>query len=92
MCCNGSKQAAPQLHTVASTQSSCIELPVQRIFFRIAADLGLTVFRGDATDAYAHSPAPSNTYLAIDDAYADWYKDTTGRDINCCLVLPVHHS
>ena len=82
MCCNGSKQAAPQLHAVASTWSSCVELPVQRVFLGIAADLGLIVFGGDATDAYAHSPAPNVTYLAINDTYADWYKDTTGKDIN----------
>ena len=71
MCCNGSKKAAPQLHAVASTWSSCVELPVQRVFLGIAADLGLTIFGGDATDAYAHSPAPNDTYLAIDDVYAD---------------------
>ena len=82
MCCNGSKKAAPQLHAVASTWSSCVELPVQRIFLCIAVDLGLTVYGGDATDAYAHSPAPNDTYIEIDDAYADWYKDTTGKDIN----------
>ena len=44
MCCDGSKQAAPQLHTVASTWSSCVELPVQRVFLGIAANLGLTIF------------------------------------------------
>ena len=71
MCCNGSKKAAPQLHAVVSTWSSCVELPVQRIFLGIAANLGLTVYGGDTTDAYAHSLAPSDTYFAIDDAYAD---------------------
>ena len=91
MCCNGSKKAAPQLHAVASTWSSCVELPVQRVFLGIAADLGLTVYGGDATDAYAHSPAPSDTYLAIDDAYADWYKDTFGKEINRRYILPVKH-
>ena len=91
MCCNGSKKAAPQLHAVASTWSSCVELPVQRIFLGIAADLGLTVYGGDATDAYAHSPAPSDTYLAIDDAYADWYKDRFGEEIDRRYILPVKH-
>ena len=32
MCCNGSKHAAPQLHAVASTWLSCVELPIQRLF------------------------------------------------------------
>ena len=72
MCCNGSKKTASQLHAVGSTWSSCIELPVQQVFLGIAADLDLTVYGDDATDAYAHSPAPNDTYVAIDDAYADW--------------------
>ena len=28
MCCDGSKNAVPKLHTVASTWSSCVEMPV----------------------------------------------------------------
>ena len=55
MCCNGFKKAAPQLHAEASTWLSCVELPIQQIFLGIAADLGLTVYGSDATDAYAHS-------------------------------------
>ena len=72
MCCNGSKASAPQLHAVASTWSSCVSLPIQRLFLGMCADLGLVIYGGDATDAYAHSPAPNDTYLTIDDAYADW--------------------
>lgn len=52
MCCNGSKNAESQLHAVASTWSSSVELPVQIILLGIAADLGLTVFASDTTDAY----------------------------------------
>lgn len=29
LCCNGSKKAAPKLHAMAQTWSSCVELPVQ---------------------------------------------------------------
>ena len=90
-CCNGYKKAAFQLHAVASTWSSCVELPVQQVFLEIAADLGLTVYGGDATGAYAHSPAPNDTYLAIDDVYADWYKDTFGKEVNMRHVLPAYH-
>ena len=78
MCCNGSKKAAPQLHAVASTWSSCVDLPIQQMFMGIAAHSGLTVYGGDATDAYAHSHAPKDTSLAVDDAYAEWYKDNYG--------------
>ena len=37
MCANGSKRAAPGLHAVASTWSSCVELPIQRLFLGISA-------------------------------------------------------
>ena len=39
----------------------------------ITTDIGLTIFGGDETDAYAyaHSPAPSEMHLVIDDAYSD---------------------
>ena len=43
MCCNGSKNEASQLHDVASTWSSDVELPIQRVFLGIAADLGNTI-------------------------------------------------
>ena len=67
MCCNGSKKAVPQLHDVASTWSSCVELPIQRLFLGICANTGLTIYGGDATDAYAYLPTPNNKYLAIKD-------------------------
>ena len=92
MCCNGSKQAAPQLHAVASTWSLCIELPIQRLFLGICAQSGLTIYGGDATDAYAHSPAPNDTYLALNDAYSEWYKDTKGIEISKRKVMPVYHA
>lgn len=63
MCCNGSKKAVPQLHVVSSTLSSCVELPVQNLFFGVCADVGITIYGDDATDAYAHSLAQNVTYL-----------------------------
>jgi hypothetical protein len=36
-CCGGSPRAAPILHKVASTYSSCVEQPIQRLFFALAA-------------------------------------------------------
>ena len=92
MCCNGSKKEVPQLHAVASTWSSCVELPVQRLFLGICADAGLTIYCSDATDAYAHSPAPNDTYLQVDDAYAEWYNNKFKGKINKRMVLPVHHA
>jgi hypothetical protein len=42
-CCDGSPQATPMLHQVASTYSSCVEQPVQRLFFALAAANDLKV-------------------------------------------------
>ena len=74
MCCNFSKNAPPQYHPFASTWSSKnIEIPVQRILLGIiAADLGLNVFGGDATNSYVHSSEPDQSYLSIDKANSDW--------------------
>lgn len=46
---------------------------------------------GDATDTYTHSPAQNDTYLLIDDAYAEWYKDKYDEEITKWLLLPVYH-
>ena len=89
-CCNGSKYAAPLLHALAMTYSSCVEHPIQRLFFAIAAEKNLLVFGGDAKDAYGHSPGPErDTYVIIDDAYAEWHKWKYGVDIDRRKVLPV---
>lgn len=54
---DGSKQVAPQSHTVTSKWPSCVaDLPVKRLFLvGITAYLGLTVFGGNTTDIYTHS-------------------------------------
>ena len=66
-------KAAPRLHSVASTLSSCVELLIQRLFMGICANSELTVFGGNATYDYVHPPAPNDNYFAIDDAYSEWY-------------------
>ena len=48
---------------------------------------------GHARDAYAHAPAPEMmTHLTIDDAYYEWYKETTGKTLNRRFVHPVLNS
>ena len=96
MCCNGFKRAVPALHAVASTWSSCVELPVQSLFLGISAALNLTIYGGDATDAYAHASASEiPTYLKVDEAYEEWWNETAKlRDkpkINRKYVLPIEH-
>ena len=87
-CCDGSPRAAPVLHGIASTYSSCVEQPIQRLFFALSAHLGYGVYGGDATDAYAHSPPPEvPTYVAIDEAYADWYERRFGTRLDRSFVL-----
>ena len=72
------------------TYSSCVEHPIQRLLFALAAHLNLKVYGGDAKDAYGHSPRPeTSTYVTIDDQYADWYKHKYGKEINQRKVLPV---
>jgi hypothetical protein len=92
-CCDGSPRAAPALHRLVSTYSSCVEQPIQRLFYALAAQLNYHVFGGDAKDAYAHSPPPKvPTYVHVDDAYADWYHARCGNPVDRTLVLPVQHA
>jgi hypothetical protein len=92
-CCDGSPRAAPVLHGIASTYSSCVEQPVQRMFFALAAQMNYKVYGADATDAYAHSPPPETpTFVSIDDAYAEWYEHMYGTKLDRSHVLPVLHA
>ena len=92
-CCDGSPRAAPMLHGIASTYSSCVEQPIQRLFFALSAHLGYPIYGGDAQDAYAHSPPPERpTFVAINDAYAEWYESRYGKKIDRSMVLPVLHA
>ena len=61
-------------------------------FYGLMCRYGLTIYGGDTTDAYAHSPAPNDTYLVVDDAYADWYYKKKGEHISKRMVLPVRHA
>jgi hypothetical protein len=92
-CCDGSLRAASRLHAMAETYASCIEQPVFRLFLALSASLNYQIFGGDAQDAFAHSPAPNvPTFVAIDDAYSDWYFDKYGIRLDRALVLPVLHA
>ena len=66
---------------------------MQRIFPGIAADLGNTIYGGDATDAYAHAPSHNDTFLTVNDAYLECFKKRfPGRPISRKYVLPVNHA
>ena len=78
---------------MVSTWSSCVEFPIQQLFIGLSAQKGLCIYGGDSCDAYAHAFAPEMMiHLTIDDAYFEWYKEKTGKSLNCHFVIPVLHS
>ena len=94
-CCNGSKFAAPLLHAMVNAWFSCVELSIQQLFIRLATEKGLCMYGNNACNVYAHAPAPAPemmTQLKIDNAYFEWYKEKTGKSLNCRFVFPVIHS
>jgi len=92
-CCDGSPRSAPLLHGIASTCSSCVEQPAQRLFFALAARENYQVYGGDAQDACAHSPPPKTpTFMSIDNACADWHEHRFKKKLDHSLVLPVFHA
>lgn len=89
--CDGSEREAPALRAMALTYSSCVEHPIQRLFLSLAAKENFLIYGGDAKDAYAHSPASDKlkTFVKVDDAFCEWYKDKYSVDLDQRLVLSV---
>ena len=78
------------LHALAMTYSSCVDHPIQRLLFLIAAQLNLKVYGGDAKDAYAQSPGLKiPTFTKIDDTYCEWHLERYGHPIDQKKVLPI---
>ena len=93
LCCDGSPRAAPVLHALAESYSSCIEVPIFRLFCALTASLNYTIFAGDTQDAYAHSPGPPvPTFLSINDIFADWYLKKYGVTLDRSMVVPVRRA
>jgi len=79
LCCDGSPRAAPEVHSTTNTCASCLEHPVFRLFIAPCATDNLTIYGGDAKDAFAHSPGPSMpAFMKLDDAFRDWCLERTG--------------
>ena len=88
-CCDGSKRAAPVLHAVTSTYFSCVNQPVQRRIFTLAAINDHKVYCGDI-NAFVHSRSPDvQSYMRIDNVYSEWWTQRYDKDINRSYVLPV---
>jgi hypothetical protein len=82
LCADGSKRAAPHLYHGADTLASSLEQPMWRMFVALCAALGLLIYSGDVTDAYAHAPGPTKpTFMSWDDAKAEWWFAKTGERI-----------
>jgi hypothetical protein len=89
-CCDGSKRAAPLLHTLVGSYSSCIEVPILRLFLALSTAFKYVVYADDARDAYAHSPGPQfPTFLSIDHAFSDWYYDRFKISLAPDKIVPV---
>ena len=43
-CCDVTPRAAPILHGLISTYSSCVEQPIQQMFFSLSASLGYNIY------------------------------------------------
>ena len=53
-----------------------------RIFWAIPALTNKIVYRSDASNAFAETPAPkAPLYLRIDQAYKDWYKKKYDKEV-----------
>ena len=60
------------------------------MFHALAASMNFRVY---AQDAFAHSPWPETpTYLAIDDAFAEWYEEQTNVTLDRSYVLPIQRA
>ena len=75
-CVDGSRRAAPILHVLADSYSSCVNQPVQRLFMAISALKNNLLFGGDARDACAHAWAnfSQRTFVRVDAPYIEWYQ------------------
>jgi len=90
LCCDGSPRAAPEVHSKTNAYASCLDHPVFWLFIALYAVDNLTIYGGDAKDAFAHSPGPwMPTFMKLDDAFCDWYLERTGAQLDKDLVLPV---
>jgi hypothetical protein len=70
---DGSKCAVPHLHFGTNTFASSLEQPMWCMFAALCAALGLLMCGGDAADACAHAPGPTQpTFMSWDDAIVEW--------------------
>ena len=65
-----------------------------KLFFALAAREGMTVTFADTTNAFQQSPPPLKPcYVAVDEAYRDWYLKRHGETLDTNLhVLPLERA
>jgi len=80
----------PEVHSTTNTYASCLEHPVFRLFIALCAADNLTIYGGDAKDAFAYSPGPlMPMFMKLGDAFRDCHLELTGVLLDKDLVLPV---
>lgn len=91
--CDGSKCAAPLLHTNPKNYSSYVEYPVQCFFRSLVALQNFRIFGGDAKEAFDNYPFPDiPTFMIIDNqCYYKWYLYWSKIKLDKSWALPVPH-
>jgi hypothetical protein len=88
-CCDGSVLKGCGI-AIAQHYTSCISQPGMRIFWAIVAIRGWVAVGADAINAFSQATPPKEPmFLRIDDQMAKWLEETTGKQPDRTLVLPV---
>ena len=84
------RQIARHNLQINKTYSACVDQVANIIFWSLTSSLNYVVCGIDIVNGYAHAPPPDiQTYIVIDDQYADWYRFTYNKEIDRSLVIPV---
>ncbi len=86
----GARGHHPLAHTYANSYPAS-----ERLFWALAAHLGLTVIGADIANAFAEAPPPeAPLYMYIDDAYREWWEHHLHLDPipQECTVVQVFHA
>ena len=87
------KRTASVLLAIASTWSSCVEMPTQRLFLASCATEGHQICGADVQDACAHAKALGvKICMRADDACIEWACKVLGKETRKGFVMKVLHS
>ena len=85
-----SKRAAP---AIVSAWSSCVEMPIQRLFLALCAAKGHQIRSADSQNAHTHAEACGiETRIQADNACIEWAQEILQKDVRRGSVMKVSHS